>query len=408
MSSQRDSRPLSAAPQKHELAAFYRDQLRTQILPFWLERAPDRECGGYFSCLDRQGRVYDADKVDMLMQGRIAWTFGWMYNEFERNPAWLDFARIGVDFVLQHGFREDGRLYYGLTRDGRPMFAPSLFHAELSNLLGFLEVARATGDEALYRKAREMFECAWAGHADPSASWNAYLPESGPYRLHGNSMIILNVIQQLREYREEPGDRARILECIDIMRNYHLRPERRLLLEFVGMSGEDLEGTRGRSVNPGHMIEGGIFLIHENWRHPCAGTRQMGLDLIRWGFEAGWDPEFGGIFNDVDAEGRPIYGKDGLLADCKLWWQHAEALYGLLLAHAETGEDWFWEAYQKTHAYSFSHFADPEFGEWFAYLDRTGRLINEAKGSDRKCCYHVGRNFLWAAKLAERWSQPEK
>lgn len=114
----------------------------------------------------------------------------------------------------------------------------------------------------------------------------------------------------------------------------------------------------------------------------------------------GWDTEFGGIFNDIDAEGKPLWGVDLLLADSKLWWQHAEALYGLLLAYVETGEEWFWQAYEKVHAYSFEKFADPEHGEWFAYLDRTGRLINEAKGSNRKCCYHVGRNFLWSAKIA--------
>jgi len=53
-------------------------------------------------------------------------------------------------------------------------------------------------------------------------------------------------------------------------------------------------------------------------------------------------------------------------------------------------------------AYSFSHFADPEKGEWFATLDRTGRRIHSAKGTDRKNCFHIGRNFFWCARLAEQ------
>jgi len=391
--------------EKHQLSEFYRHQLRSQILPFWLKNAPDREFGGYASCLDRYGNVYDWDKVDILMQGRISWTFSWMYNEFESHQEWLDFARLGVDFVLKHGFREDGRIYYALRRDGRPMQEPSLYHAELSNLIAMAELARATKDEALYQRARSIFELAWKGLHHPHHFNSKPLSGMIPTRIHGNSMITINVLQILRSYREEPTDRPRILECIKNMRRFHLRPERRILLEYTGWNGETLEGPAGRRANPGHMIEGGIFLIHETWKHPDAEIRQMGLNLIRWGFELGWDKKFGGIFNDIDAEGKPIWGVELLLADSKLWWQHAEALYGLLLAYVETGDEWFWQAYEQVHIYSFEKYADPEYGEWFAYLDRTGRRINDAKGSNRKCCYHAGRNFLWCAKIAEKLSK---
>jgi len=387
-----------------DLSTFYRDQLEVQILPFWLQYAPDEECGGYYSCLDRKGCVYDPDKIDILMQGRIAWTFAWMYNEFRPDPRWLDFAQRGVDFVLKHAFDPSGRIYYGLKRDGRPLFAPGWYHAEFSNLIAMAEVARATNNDELYRRARSIFDRTWHVLQDPAGDWAEQLPESGLTRIHGYSMITVNVLQQLRTCHEEPTDNIRIRQCIDIMQRYHLRPERRLLLEFVGRNGEDLDGSPGRRINPGHMIEGGIFLIHETHVHPDPEIRAMGLNLIRWGFEAGWDKKYGGIFNDVDAEGLPIYGAAGIVGDCKLWWQHAEALYGLLLAYKETGDPWFWEAYEKTHHYSFEHFADPEYGEWFGILDRTGRRIHDAKGTDRKCCYHVGRNFLWCAKLAKTFS----
>jgi len=114
--------------QPHQLASFYANQLKTQILPFWLKHAPDHECGGYFSCLDRNGSVYEKNKVDILMQGRISWTFARMYNEFEQNPEWLRFARMGIDFVRKYGFREDGRIYYALTREGRPLQNPGIYH----------------------------------------------------------------------------------------------------------------------------------------------------------------------------------------------------------------------------------------------------------------------------------------
>jgi len=195
--------------------------------------------------------------------------------------------------------------------------------------------------------------------------------------------------------------------CIDAIRRFHLRPKQKVLLEMTGWNGEDLPGSQGRRVNPGHMIEGGIFLIHEAIHRTDPALKELGLNLIRWGYDWGWDKEFGGIFNDCDTEGRPIADcREILLADSKLWWQHAEALYALLLAYAESGDGWFLQAYEKVHAYSFSHFADPEYGEWFAYLDRTGRLVNAAKGTDRKTCFHIARNFFWCARLAQRWAKP--
>ena len=40
----------------------YRDTLLNNVVPFWENHSLDRENGGYFTCLDREGKVYDTDK----------------------------------------------------------------------------------------------------------------------------------------------------------------------------------------------------------------------------------------------------------------------------------------------------------------------------------------------------------
>ena len=207
------------------LADFYRKQLEEQILPFWLKHAPDRECGGYATCLDRSGRVYDADKLCMWSQGRVSWTFAHLYNEYRPDPAWLEMARPGVDFIRRHGFTPDGRMYYALRRDGRPLAGPSDCHVELSSVLGMTELARATRDEELHREARRLFDRTWAVMQDPQGFWNPQPAAAGSLRVHGHSMITINVIQQLRQFREEPEDAGRIDLCIAAMRERHLRPK---------------------------------------------------------------------------------------------------------------------------------------------------------------------------------------
>ena len=391
----------SRDPMKPDLAEFYRRQLLDDCLPFWLEHGRDRECGGFQTCLNRDGSAYDLDKLCMWCHGRMIWTFSFLYNELEPNPEWLDMARAGVAFVQAHGFAPDRGMYYALTRDGRPLMPAQDIYVELFTASGFSEFARATADEALYERARTILFRVWDKLQAPGQAFQPFLAATRPVRVHGHSMITLNVIQELRRFRQDPAYDDMIDQCVRNMLDLHLRPDRHALLEVVTWDGEDIPGSMGRWINPGHMMEGGIFLIHEGRRRQGAHLVQAGVDLIDWGFERGWDPAFGGIFNDVDLEDLPVPTAQALLSETKLWWQHTEALYALLLAHAVTRDARFMDAYDKVHDYSCQHFADPEHGEWFGLLDRRGNRINDAKGSARKSPFHLARNCYYSYRLAQ-------
>ena len=45
-----------------KLALQYKEELLGSCLPFWLEKSQDLEYGGYFSCLNRDGSVFDTDE----------------------------------------------------------------------------------------------------------------------------------------------------------------------------------------------------------------------------------------------------------------------------------------------------------------------------------------------------------
>ncbi len=76
------------------LSELYRKELTENVIPFWLDKSQDTECGGYFTCLDRQGNVYDTDKF-IWLQGRQVWLFSMLYNRLEKNRKWLDCAIQG-------------------------------------------------------------------------------------------------------------------------------------------------------------------------------------------------------------------------------------------------------------------------------------------------------------------------
>lgn len=81
-----------------QLAKQYKGELLDNVLPFWLDFSQDKEYGGYFTCLERDGRVFDTDKF-IWLQGREVWMFAMLYNKVEKRKEWLDCAVQGGEFL---------------------------------------------------------------------------------------------------------------------------------------------------------------------------------------------------------------------------------------------------------------------------------------------------------------------
>lgn len=89
----------------------YSSALLNDVIPFWMNNSVDAQYGGYFTCLDRQGGVYDTDKF-VWLQCRQVWTFSMLYNQLEKKQEWLDLAIKGAEFLKKHGRDKDGNWYF--------------------------------------------------------------------------------------------------------------------------------------------------------------------------------------------------------------------------------------------------------------------------------------------------------
>jgi len=167
-----------------------------------------------------------------------------------------------------------------------------------------------------------------------------------------------------------------------------LDPHTGLIFEQVGLDGSRLDTYEGRLINPGHGIEAMWFIMdiarQKNDKQLIDRTTDTLIRLL----EYGWDAEFGGIFYFMDAKGAPPLQLEW---DQKLWWVHLEALVGLSKAYTATQRQDVWEWYEKVHQYTWRHFPDPAYGEWYGYLNRQGQPFITLKGSKWKGCYHLPR-----------------
>ena len=83
------------------------------------------------------------------------------------------------------------------------------------------------------------------------------------------------------------------------------------ILENVSNEGQELKGTNGRLMNPGHAIECGWFLIKEADRAKDQALKQKAIDqFILNPIEYGADKEHGGIFYFLDADGNRVINQN--------------------------------------------------------------------------------------------------
>jgi N-acylglucosamine 2-epimerase len=66
-----------------------------------------------------------------------------------------------------------------------------------------------------------------------------------------------------------------------------------------------------------------------------------------------------------------------------------------------TGDAKYARMHTMVHDYAYERFPDPEFGEWFGYLHRDGRLSSPLKGNLYKGCFHLPRQQLVCWRIAD-------
>ncbi|NJD04331.1 MAG: N-acylglucosamine 2-epimerase [Ruminiclostridium sp.] len=376
---------------------FYKQNLLENVIPFWTKNSPDNKYGGILTCLDQKGNIYNTDK-SVWFQGRAAWMFSRLYNTLEKKDEWLDAAKLAYDFLIKYCFDSDGRMFFTVTQDGRPLQKRRYMFSETFAIIACAEYARASGDKAALNKAREVYDMVIGLYKDPSGIAPKIDTKTRSVRSLALPMILLATTQTLREIDPDPGYEGLAKEFSDIIVNDFFKPSRKALFETIGPCGEILDTPQGRCVNPGHSIETAWFLMHEGMYRNNRDLINKAIQILDYSLEIGWDKLYGGILYFVDIEGKP---PEQLEWDMKLWWPHTEALYALLLAHHLTGEEKYEKWYDKMHDWVFSHFPDRDFGEWFGYLHRDGSLSNTLKGSMWKGPFHIPRSFLLIMKLFE-------
>ena len=382
-----------------KLYNFYSDQLLNDTVPFWFPRSFDLEQEGFLLMRDRDGSLLDDDKA-VWIQGRATWLLATLYNTVEPRKEWLAGAELGYNFLKKHCFDTDGQMFFHVTRDGKPIRKRRYFFSETFAVIAFAAYAKATGNETIAAEARELF-----GKCITYATTPGILPPkytaTRPAKGIGVPMIMINTAQQLRDTIGDERCDEWISKWIREIETDFVKDDIRCVMEQVAPDGSIIDHIDGRTLNPGHAMEGAWFILQEaRYRNNDPQLIALGCRMLDYMWERGWDKEYGGIFYFRDVYGKPV---QEYWQDMKFWWPHNEVIIATLLAHLVTGDQKYADWHQQVHQYAYQHFHDKEHGEWYGYLHRDGTVAQPAKGNLFKGPFHLPRQEWFCRQVLKEY-----
>ncbi len=381
-----------------QLAQQYKSELLDRVMPFWMEKSIDKEFGGYFTCLERDGEVFDTDKF-IWLQGREVWMLSTLYNKVEKRQEWLDAAIQGAEFLKKYG--HDGNLnwYFALDREGNPLVEPYNIFSYTFAVIAFGQLSIATGNQEYAEIAKKTFDIVLSKVDNPKGRWSKAAPGARALKSFALPMILCNVALEIESLLDKDFLDKTIETCVHEVMDVFYRPELGLIVEHLGTNNEMVDCMDGRLLNPGHAIEAMWFIMDLGKRLGDQALIEKAVKIALAEVEYGWDEKYGGIFYFMDRLNRPM---QQLEWDQKLWWVHIETLITMIKGYELTGSEECLAWFERIHDYVWSHFMDPEHPEWFGYLNRQGEVLLTLKGGKWKGCFHVPRGLMQVYQSLER------
>jgi len=394
--------------------------LTQTLLPFWIERSPDRECGGFLTYFDRHGRATGEATKTFLMQIRMLFTMAAAHRAGYGGGRCAELAEMGARFILDHYWdnEHDGWIWIA-DREGRPTVADKVGYGQCFAMYAFSEYALATGDGRGRDAALRTLDAISRHMTDPRNGGFFELMEPDwrpkpPGRAGGDRksldvhMHMMEALTALFELTGEDAHRCRLLEVIDLILTRTLHPETGLgyvqfaldwtplpAILFETEWGRDAEPDGGPAhpldmTSPGHNVELAWLLLHAD--DVLGVPRHTHADVVRricdHCVEFGLDAELGGVYADVPMARPPLKTE-------KQFWQQAEVLIGMLDACSLLGDEKYWTAFRNVYDFVFDKLVVMDAGgEWYERVDREGNPIDDALGHAWKISYHTVRSMI--------------
>ena len=384
-----------------------REALLERVVPFWAGRVADPEYGGYFTCFNREGVLYDSRKPGWFI-GRTMFTFSLLCQQFGYRQEWMDIVRAGHTF-LPRAETGDGRVAQMLARDGTVLTGPvSIFtdHFAVKGLINELAAQGSRASEEEIIRVRQLLEKLLVHVRDPEVLRRECPDER--FQKHAVNFMTLTVLIEARKLFGSDYDRV-LRECVERSLYRFASDELGAPMEYIGKDGKALPEGPGRLIDAGHTMESLWFSMEAAGIPDQKEWNARAGEVLNWVIRDCWDQEYGGFiqhrdyernepeapFLVTDYDGTPVGWQD------KIWWVQAEGLIALCMSGVKNGNEAHWKLFLELYEYVKQYFTDPRTGEWYSFLHRDGSILSANLGSTLKGPYHVPRCLMMIISILE-------
>ncbi|MDP2790892.1 MAG: AGE family epimerase/isomerase, partial [Rectinemataceae bacterium] len=273
------------------LRARYENELFGSVIPFWERHSPDREAGGYFSCIDRDGKVFDKDKF-LWMQGRELWAFSHLYRTVRPEPRWLELAKLGADFIREKGRAPNGDFWFALDRWGKPLVQPYNIYSDCFCAAGLAEYGRVSGEAWAADMALSTWRRIQERKANPKGPWTKQIGEHRPILAMSFPMMQVWMAGEFEGLLPTSELDPIVDSAIRQVLGLHLDRERKALFERVFADGSRPDCMEGRLLTPGHALETLWFIMKEAAGRGDGALIDTCREAMLWTVERGWDEKY--------------------------------------------------------------------------------------------------------------------
>lgn len=383
-----------------KMAGEFEQELTGNILPYWIEHAPNPKTGGFYGQVSAEGKADPMAERGALLSSRILWSYSSAYLNYKDESYRKLADRAFNDLETTFWDKKNGGLYWSVSGDGKPLHTHKQIYGQVFGIYGYAEYFRATGNKQALERAKALYQLVEQHALDKQ--YGGYLEVLGtdwkPQTTPVNSLGVTTAKSQ--------NTHLHIMEAytnlLRIWPDQQLKQQQKALLEI--MLGKILNSktnhlalfmdanwtVQGDGISYGHDIEAAWLLVEAAEVLGDADlikrTRALAVKIADVTIAEGMDSD-GAILNEASAS-------TGLTNSGKDWWSQAEAVVGFINAYEITGDAKYVAAASRTWGFIKTHIVNGETGEWHWGTDRTGNVIVQPTLSMWKCPYHNSRAMM--------------
>jgi cellobiose epimerase len=385
----------------------FRDTLQHTVLQFWIDHAIDQQYGGLYGRLNRKGEQTDYGNKSVVLISRSLWSFSEVYRRYP-DPAYQKMAAECLKFLRDHLWdKEHGGYYFMVSREGKIVNSNKELNPMSYTLEGLAEYALAFHDNQVAQEALELFR-AMDQHAHDNehggyrlvftSDWqfiNGYKdgPNAGGSFGRKSYDWHLGIVEAFATLYDVTGDaqvKARLNELLDIFVNNIIDADVGYGRYYYNddwtvndRDGDSKQCEYGLDLEASWLITEAAERVG---RQQDPKIRRASLAMVDHALHYGIDKEHGGVYRTGPALG-PATNLD------MEWWQQCEAMVAFLNSYQLTGDPKYWQAFELEARFFMDRWVDHQYGEVYTARFHDGR-IDATKVDPWKAPYHVTRACL--------------